>query len=293
MPLYLKSIDKNFIPAMPGELVFVLGRPGNGKTGFMMRWARERAKQLKEAGQDKRVVVYATFEQSIEEMHAFNVAAEERLSITDMARGEITPAAWKRVLSAGVKRLILPLWFIGHSHERQGKRPRITIQTLETALDAIRQENGQEIDFVCVDYLQRIPPERARDSKTVEVADNVDRLKDLALEVGSPFVVGVQARREVDDREPPIPMMDDGQWSSNIEQAADKIFSLVRPRKYRDEGEMFNKMRVEGHCQMLVSLLKQKLGEDNLSHWVYFDPIYNKLDEMEMREANKAKQYPF
>src|SRR3990167_4806879 len=56
IPLGLASIDKDFLPALPGELITVIGRPGNGKTGFMMRWARWRAEQLHLQGIEDRVV---------------------------------------------------------------------------------------------------------------------------------------------------------------------------------------------------------------------------------------------
>lgn len=283
VPLGLRSIDKDFIPAMPGELISIIGRPGNGKTGFMMRWARWRAHCLLDKGIENRVVVYCSWEQSIEELYAFNVAAEERLSITSMSRGEITDAEWENVLSAGVKRITLPLWFIGHSMERRRKRPVINMSNLGLALTNIENQLDMhmQIDMIFMDYLQRIPAEGTVESKTVATSDILDRAKDGALAFGCPFVMGVQARRGVDDHEDPIPMMDDGQWTSNVEQTSDKIFSVVRPAKYKDPGEHFKGRKVEGNCQMYISLLKQKLGIDNRGYWVFFDPIYNKLDELE------------
>lgn len=77
---------------------------------------------------------------------------------------------------------------------------------------------------------------------------------------------------------------DDGQWTSNIEQTSDKIFSLVRPRKYKKEGEMFGSKEVHGNDQMVISVLKQKLGPANFARWVKFDPIYNKLEELEVKK---------
>jgi replicative DNA helicase len=290
VPMGLKTIDRDFIPAMPGELISIIGRPGNGKTGFMMRWARYRARWLYEKGILDRVVVYCSWEQSIEELYAFNVAAEERLSITSMSRGEISDEEWESILSAGVKRITLPLWFIGHSMERRRKRPVINMTNLGLALTNIENQldTKMQIDMVFMDYLQRIPAEGHVESKTISTSDILDRAKDGALAFGCPFVLGVQARREVDDRDDPIPLMDDGQWTSNVEQSSDKIFSVTRPAKYKNENERFKDIKVEGNCQMYVSLLKQKLGIDNRGYWVYFDPIYNKLDELETKANNHA-----
>lgn len=288
IPLGLTSIDKDFLPAVGGDLIAVMGRPGNGKTGFMMRWARWRAAQLLDANVEDRVVVYATWEQHIEDLYAFNLAADARLSVTSMARGELSNQEWEAALQAGAKRITLPLWFIGHSMERRKKRPFLTIDVLSQALREIERWNDDrtQIDMVFVDYLQRIKIEGRIESKTIGTSDTLDRLKDGALAFGCPFVVGVQATRDVDHRDLPIPQMDDGQWTSNIEQTSDKIFSVVRPRKYRNEGERFGSVIIQGHCQMLVSILKQKLGPDNKAYWVYFDPVYNKLDELEMHRID-------
>lgn len=286
--LGLKSLDSEdkegncFLPLMPGELMSIIARPGNGKTSFMVRWARWRAGELRKAKVTDRAVVYITLEQSVEELNAFNVAAEQQLSITRMARGEITDDEWKKCLEDGINRRFYPLWNVGYSAMTDKQQIRIDPDAITGALGLIHGEHKKTVDIVFVDYLQRIPYDRA-ESKTVGVSDNLDALKNIALRLKCPLVVGVQARREVEDMPEPIPGEDDGQWTSNIEQTSDKIFSLVRPRKYREEGKDFGSVRVEGNAQMLISVLKQKLGPANFARWVRFDPVFNKLDELEMR----------
>lgn len=294
VPLGIGPIDEIFIPAMAGELITILGRPGCGKTSFMMRWARHRAKTLVKMGKVNRVVIYLSFEQSIEELNAFNIAAEQRLSITSMARGEITDAEWEKVLKASTKRVGLPLWFIGYSAARRKKRPVIDMDNIALGLQAVENWNsdiGDEIviDSVFVDYLQRIPLMRGAESKMIGTSDNLDRLKDGAIAFNAPFVVGAQAKREVDERSVPIPESDDGQWTSNIEQASDKQFSVTRPRKYKKPGERFGDYTVTGNNQMLVTLLKQKLGASNKAFMIGFDPIYNKLVQLEGDKYNPAE----
>jgi replicative DNA helicase len=287
IPIGLASLDEDFLPLLPGEVVSVIGRPGNGKTGFMMRWARWRAEQLRQKGETNRVVVYATWEQHVEDLHAFHVAAEAHLNVTDMARGRLNDQDWERVIEVGARRVELPLWFMGHSAERRKRRPHMTVDNVALALDAIEKwnEDKTQIDMVFIDYLQRIRFNAEKvESKTIAISEIFDRLKDGALAFGCPFVVGVQATRDVDSRAEPIPQMEDGQWTSNIEQTSDRVLSVVRPRRYRDEGETFGSVIVRGHCQMLVCILKQKMGIDNRAHWVYFDPAYNRLDELEIRQ---------
>lgn len=291
IPLGIGSIDEYFNPLLPGDLVTVIGRPGNGKTGFMLRWARYRAEYLEEKNILNRAVVYITYEQHIEDLHSIQMAADQGINVTKMARGELIGEDWNKIIKAAVRRAVMPIWYIGHSSANRKERPRLTPSTVITNLQEVEREREMDIDCVFVDYLQRIPFDGRPESKTVGTMEVLDAMKDFALALDCPFIVGVQAKREVDSRPVPIPGMDDGQWTSNIEQASDKIFTVVRPAKYANEGEMFGTMIVESHTQMLVTLAKQKLGPDNLSKWVYFDPAYNKLDELEIEHHDLNKDF--
>jgi len=289
LPIGVRSIDKDYVPSQAGDIITVIGRPGNGKTSFMVRWARTRAEWLVQNSVENRIVIYVTLEQSIEALYAFDVAASSGVSVTSMARGEITDEQLGSTIERGMSHVTRPLWFIGHSQERRKKRPVINVETIAAALREIEAwaDTKYVIDCVFVDYLQRMP--YTTDSKVIGLDLVLNDLKDWAFEFGCPFVIGVQAKREVDARPVPVPMMEDGQWTSAIEQVSDASFSVTRPRKYRQEGEMFggkNPVMVEGENQMLIYLLKQKLGPANIPYWVSFNPIYNRLDEMELRDID-------
>jgi replicative DNA helicase len=291
IPFGLASIDAFFNPALPGDLITIVARPGCGKTGLMIRWARWRAQQLREQQIYGRAVVYITFEQHVEDLHAFHVAAEAEIDVGKMARGTLTADEIELIRHHGARRVGLPLWFIGHSQERRARRPRMDINNLIEALYAIEtwQEENQRnfiIDMLFIDYLQRMPLPPGSESKVVGLDLLLNSLKDIALQFACPTIVGVQARREVDSYTVPIPTMADGQWCSSIEQVSDKVFGLVRPRRYKKEGESFGKIIVSGHTQMYIGLLKQKLGKDNMGEWVTFAPEYNRLDETEMRNCD-------
>ena len=283
VPFFSKKMRDRIYPLFPGEVMSIIARPGHAKTSVMMFWARQRAKWLRDNGHDKRVVIYATWEQSVEELHSFYVAAEQQLSITKMAKGELSEDDWKKVRQATSDRISEPLWFIGHSMVRRSGRKPITVATLEEAVEKVREYGeGFDVDCVYLDYLQRIHPATSMDNPVIAYSGIMDGLKNFALGFAVPAVVGVQARREVDEKKVPIPEQQDAQWTSNIEQSSDRILSLVRPRRYRKEGEMFGSRKVEGQNQLLVNTLKQKLGEANFAEWLSFNPIYNRLDEAEL-----------
>lgn len=284
----LIDLDRELLPMLNTELITVLARPGNGKTGFLVRWARHRALELKALGKTNRVVVYITFEQSVEEINAFNVAADQEVSITDLSKGEITDQEWAKCMKhATTVRRTYPLWSIGYSATSDVIQPKLTMDALDLSLRYMVEELGLELDFIVVDYLQRIPYNRA-ESKTIGVSDNLDALKDLCLLYHAPVAVGAQAKREVDDYPVPIPALDDGQWTANIEQTSDKILGLARPFVYCKLGEKFGSMTVTDPSLMLGTILKQKLGPVNVPIWMLFNPMYNRFHNIElMRKQNE------
>jgi replicative DNA helicase len=297
IPLGLSSIDKSndpkfpdeqFLPVWPGEMITVIGRPGHGKTGLMMWWARSWAKELQRRNEINRCVLYVTYEQTIEELNAFNLAAETNVSITRLAMGQSTDDEWMKIKQAGARRAQLPLWFMGHSFERRNgqKRPPMNAANITEAILSVQNWGGdrREVDMVFVDYLQRMPIDGHAESKTVAHSGQLDDLKDTAMELGTRMIVGVQAKREVDAKSLPIPSQEDGQWTSNIEQASDGVLTVCRPRKYKQEGESFGPsgMLVQGDTQMIITVAKRKLGPDNFARWVRFDPRYNQLDNLEL-----------
>lgn len=281
LPFFSKKMRDRVYPMFPGEVMSVIARPGHAKTSLMMLWARQRARFLADNGHEKRVAIYATWEQSIEELHTFYVAAEEKLSITKMAKGELTDENWEQVRKATARRINEPLWFIGHSTMRKSGRKPITTDTLASAIETVDQR-GFIVDSVYVDYLQRIQPAGGYENPVLAYSGIMDGLKNFALGFGVPMVVGVQASRDVEDLKIQIPEMHHAQWTSNIEQSSDRVISLVRPRRYKREGEKFGSITVTGHNQLLVNVLKQKLGEANFAEWLSFNPIYNRLDEAEI-----------
>jgi replicative DNA helicase len=230
-------------------------------------------------------VVYCTLEQTVEELSTFHVAAESKISITRMATGRVSDEQWNDITGVLAHRMTSPLWFVGYGGERRTKQ-RLDMAAIENGLDEIAEwdgDGGFVLDCVFLDYLQRIPYEG--ESKVIGISNNLDEIARYAKSRGVPFVCGVQAVRDVDKRDDPTPLLDDGQWTSNIEQASDKCASLVRPCQYKGQGEAFGGVAVEGYSQMVISFLKQKLGRANWRKWLNLDPRYNDLAAAELKNA--------
>ena len=303
LPLYIPKMEydptkeKGFLPVKRGELITVLGRPGNGKTGFMFRWARMRANDLRKKALEgnetaaKSVVLYFTMEQLVEELRLFHVAAEEGISATNMANGKLPEEQWGTVTDSLRSLYTTPLWLAGKSLERRKSKIKLSEEALHGILDSVEKWQGDtiktQVDSVFVDYLQRF---RSNGQDWVQFyGETVNGLKEMAGDFATRMVVGVQAKREVDKYDPPIPGMDDGQWTSGIEQQADGMISVTRPSHYKSQGQAFDDVVVMGHKQMVVTVLKRKLGPENFNDWVEFAPEYNRLDQMEARRVNPER----
>lgn len=221
-------LDKFVIPLHPGDLMAVVARPGHGKSSFMAYMAKREADAIVKRGKvGKEAVVYVSWEQPVEEIEAFFQSGDD-YSSSDMAWGRVPLDTIKR---RSIKRVNLPIWTIGHSLRHANiKKPHMTVDMVYEAIEAMSAEYGIRPTLVCLDYLQIVKTNNGGDRLT-QVTDATFAAKELAMRVGVPIIAGVQARRSVDDQRDPLPGMADAQWSSAIEQTADKQISLWRPSK--------------------------------------------------------------
>jgi len=281
----VRAIDRRVIPMRPGELISIIARPGHGKTSLLAYFAREHAQRIVDAGNSHReVVVYVTWEQSAEELEAF-FQASDQYSISDIAWGRADLDTIKR---QALKRAGTPIWVIGHGIGRATvKAPRMTPDAILSTIEAMEEDFDVKPTLMLFDYMQLIPVLNIRD-RVQRVTEVPIRIKELALRIGCPAIVGVQARREVDDRLEKIPGMRDAQWASSIEQTSDKVFGLWRPVITEESGGTLSIDGTPGIYKinerlLIIRMLKQR-GEQGRHTWaMYFAPEYLTLAELETR----------
>jgi len=278
------TIDRRVIPMRAGELISLIARPGHGKSSLMAYFAREHARQIvARDAQMQEAVVYVTWEASAEELESFFQADSEH-SVSDIAWGRADLDVIKR---KAAKRANVPIWVIGHGIGRaSAKAPRMTPEAVLGAIETMEDDFNVKPVLLLFDYMQLVPVPGFRD-RVQRVTEVPILIKEVALRVGCPAIVGVQARREVDDRAEKIPEMRDAQWASSIEQTSDKIFGLWRPCRTEEAGCTLSIEGVEGiypvnERLLVVRLLKQR-GEAGRFTWaMFFQPEYLKLAEMEV-----------
>lgn len=264
-------LDKHLIPLHPGDLMAVLARPGHGKSSFMAYMARRAARSISDRHEQKKCVIYVSWEQSVEEIEAFFQSGSHYNS-TDLAWGH---ASLDVVKQRAMKRVNLPIWLIGYSISDSDKRkPNMTIDAVYAAIRSMKQEYGYEPLLICLDYLQIIPVSGAKE-RIHQVSEATIQAKHLAMDIGVPIIAGVQASRDADKRGVQIPNMSDAQWSSAIEQTADKQLALFRPSKIMEIGspvDIANHTYTVDEHLMIIKLLKQRFDVGYGVWPVHFEP---------------------
>lgn len=266
-------LDRFLIPLHPGDLMAVVARPGHGKSSWMAYMAKKTALDIVARGAEDEVVVYVSWEQPVEEIEAFFQSGDD-YSSTDMAWGRVPLDTIKRKAS---RRARLPIWFVGTSLRHAGvRKPRLYIERVLQAIEAMHEEYGKKPALVLMDYLQIIPVEKG-ERRYEQVAEATFQTKELLMNIGCPGIAGVQARREVDDYANPIPTMADAQWSSAIEQTADKQIAVWRPVKTHDPAkhptiELGGVEYVNDERLLVIRLLKQRFERGYGTFAVRFTP---------------------
>ena len=278
------AIDRVMIPMRAGDLVSIIARPGHGKSSLLAYLARTQAKRIVARGTtETEAVVYVTWEQSAEELEAF-FQSDGQYSVSDLAWGR---APMEFVYQQAVRRGTLPVWTIGHGIGRIGaKMPRMTPEAVLGAIETMQADFGVKPTLMLFDYMQLIPIVGLSD-RFQRVAEVPIRVKELALRIGCPAVVGVQASRDVDERQCKIPEMRDAQLASTIEQTSDKAFGLWRPILTEPPNCTLS---IEGQSRVytvnerlfFIRMLKQRGDRGRYTWAMHFAPEYLRLAEIEL-----------
>jgi replicative DNA helicase len=101
---------------------------------------------------------------------------------------------------------------------------------VERGLQFAADEWGMRPGLIALDYLQRIRPEGGGSEHRHQLSLVTERVKDLALAMGCPILLGSQAGRQVMQRKVKIPLIEDAKETGNIEETADALLSVFMPK---------------------------------------------------------------
>ena len=201
----------------PGTVTIIGARPAMGKTAFMLSSAWRQAK----AGHKPYVVEM--------EMRDSNLA-------TRLACGECKIPVWKakRRLMDGQDIDNLAQWHIAQGEPLSrllvDETASMKVSALAARLDRAKRRNG--IDVVWIDYIGLLQPSEKQRPGYDRMTAISNELRVLAKEIDLPFAVLAQLSRPVKGAAVAPPKLTDLRDSGEIEQDAEAVAFLHRPKYY-------------------------------------------------------------
>lgn len=264
MPTGFNDLDGLLGGFQKSDLIVFAGRPGMGKTSWMLSVA------LNLARRDRRVAIF-TMEMGVEQMVQRLISMETGIRIQQLRTANISAREHTRLTEAIGRISNLPL-FIDDT-------PSITPIEMRTKCRRLQHEFG--LDIVMVDYMQLMSAGRAYENNRVQEISYISRsLKELARELNVTVLSTAQLSRAVERREDKRPQLSDLRESGTIEQDADAVLFL-----YRDE--VYNEDTTEFPNQADVLLSKHRHGPTGAVQ-LYFEKSYTRFKDVKKVNMNLA-----
>lgn len=211
IPTPWMDLNGMFGGGLEGGRLYVLGgRPGDGKSLAGMAIAGAAAAEHNPT---------LAFSAEMDHMEVVGrwIAREAGIDLGEIQRRDLSDWSWQQYEEFKARAADIPLWI----DDRAG----IGVPYIKTvARQMVRKHN---INLVVVDYLQLLSSENTKAPRHVQVGEMSRALKHLARELCIPIVALAQLNRGAVDK---VPSMSDLRESGDIEQDADGIVLIERPR---------------------------------------------------------------
>lgn len=213
IPTGFADLDDALAGLQNSNLLILAARPGVGKTTFGMNIAHYVSVEK------KLPVGFFALEMSNEEMVDRMLVAQADIDAWKLKTGRLSPEDFSKLSTAMGELAEAPL-FIDDT-------PGLSILEIRTRARRLKMSHG--ISMLVVDYLQLAHSSRKVDSRTQEVQEISQGLKNIARELKIPVIALSQLSRAVEQRGGiKKPQLSDLRESGSIEQDADVVMFLWR-----------------------------------------------------------------
>ncbi|MBO9368129.1 MAG: replicative DNA helicase [Chloroflexi bacterium] len=219
VPTGFIDLDRLLAGLQPSDLLIVAGRPGQGKTGFLLSIARNAALLHK-----KHVAIFS-LEMSSEQLVQRLIAQETGIDSQRLRTGRLTEEEWPLFTHA--------IEVLSDTHIFLDDTPAITPLQLRTKCRRLHMEYG--LDLIILDYLQLMGGDVRAENRVQEVSYISRNLKILARELNVPVLAAAQLSRAVEQRADKRPVLSDLRESGSLEQDADIVMFIYRPDQYEKD----------------------------------------------------------
>ncbi len=289
VPTGFTQLDRMMAGLHPGDLYIIAGRPGMGKTSFVLNMAvniarprgandleGEESVSSEGAEESQYGVVVFSLEMPKEQLAARLLASEARVSMGDIRKAALRREDWSRLTEAAARLASMPVWLddtpaIGLLDVRaKVRRLQAEIARGNAESPGVKRKLG----LVAIDYLQLMQGRREAGSREQEISELSRGLKQLAKELNVSVIALSQLNRAVETRntKDKRPQLSDLRESGAIEQDADAILFVYRDDYY------FQDSQDKGTAEVIVA--KQRNGPTGTVR-TRFEATYTRFDNLE------------
>ena len=219
VPTGFIDLDRLLMGLQPSDFIIVAGRPGMGKTAFMLSAAKNAAQTHK-----KHVAVFS-LEMSNEQLVQRLIAQETGIDSQRLRTGKLSEDEWPLFTHA--------IEVLSDARVFLDDTPALTPLQLRTKSRRLHLEYG--LDLIVVDYLQLMSSGTRSENRVQEVSYISRNLKVLARELNVPVLAAAQLSRAVEQRADKEPQLSDLRESGSLEQDADIVMFIHRPEVYEKD----------------------------------------------------------
>ena len=219
VPTGFIDLDRLLGGLQPSDLLIIAGRPGMGKTGFLLSAAKNAAQTYK-----KHVAIFS-LEMSNEQLVQRLIAQETAIDSQRLRTGKLSEDEWPLFTHA--------IEVLSDTHIFLDDTPAITPLQLRTKCRRLHME--YRLDLILVDYLQLMTGDTHVENRVQEVSYISRNLKVLARELNVPVLAAAQLSRAVEQRTDKRPMLSDLRESGSLEQDSDVVMFIYRADQYEQD----------------------------------------------------------
>jgi replicative DNA helicase len=209
----LKSLDGILDGLHKSDFIIIAGRPGMGKTGFMIGIAKHVGMVL------RRNVAMFSLEMSAEQLLQRMLAQETEIDSQKLRSGQFNDQE-ADLLTRTITRFENTNIFIDDT---------AGITPLQMSAKCRRLKDEHSLDLIVVDYIQLMSGDRRQENRVQEVSYISRQLKILARDLNVPVLAAAQLSRAVEQRQDKQPILSDLRESGSLEQDADIVMFINRP----------------------------------------------------------------
>lgn len=231
----------------PGQMIVLAARPSVGKTSLAMNFAEHAV--IPDGGHKPSGVLVFSLEMTAADLAMRLICSRARVD-QKRIRDRVASAQDQREIFDASKELeTVPLWIDDASSS----------SILDLRAKARRVDSKHRLGLVIIDYLQLVRGTDPRMPREQQIAEISRGVKGMAKELNVPVVVLSQLNRE-SERENRDPRLSDLRESGSIEQDADVVMILHRPKKRDDDESMHEGGMASDIEHIKLIIAKQRNG---------------------------------